>query len=294
MAGTYLDRILAAHRDAATRDSRRVDALVEEARAQPPTRGFTTALRASGPGTDTPGGPSWATGAGPRDASTAVTETAGGTSAGLAVIAELKRRSPSKGDLYADLDPAAVARAYERGGAACLSVLTDREFFGGSPDDLRAAKAATALPVLRKDFTVAPADVCDARLMGADAVLLIVAALDDAELADLHSLAGELGLAALVEIHDEAELDRALAVDAPLIGVNQRDLVTFEVDRERAVRVGKALPPAVTRVAESGISSPADVAPLAAAGFHAVLVGESLVTSGDPAAAVAQLRAARR
>lgn len=283
MAGTYLDRILATHRDAAARDARRVDALVEEARAQPPARDFTAALRVAAATTHGASRPNAAASDATREPGT-----------GIAVIAEIKRRSPSKGDLHADLDPTDVARAYERGGAACLSVLTDREFFGGSPDDLRAAKAATELPVLRKDFTVVPADVCDARIMGADAVLLIAAALDDAELADLHALAGEVSLAALVEIHDEVELDRALAIDAPLIGVNQRDLVTFEVDRERAVRVGKALPPEVTRVAESGITTPADVAPLAAAGFDAVLVGESLVTSGDPAAAVAQLRTARR
>jgi indole-3-glycerol phosphate synthase len=259
---TYLDRIVAAHREAARADTRRLDRLTAEAQALPPPRGFAAALRA-------------------------------GT--GMSVIAEVKRRSPSRGDLDAGLDPAELARAYERGGAACLSVLTDRVFFGGSPDDLRDARGGTALPVLRKDFTVAPADVCDARLMGADAVLLIVAALDDAELRDLHALAGELGLDALVEVHDEAELDRALAAGARLVGVNQRDLVTFEVDATRAVRVGRALAERggdVVRVAESGISGPEDAAALASAGFDAVLVGESLVTSGDPAAAVRQLRAA--
>jgi indole-3-glycerol phosphate synthase len=256
---TYLDRIVAAHREAARADTRLLDSLIGEARALPPTRGFAAALGA----------------------------------AGLSVIAEVKRRSPAKGELDARLDPAALARAYERGGAACLSVLTDREFFGGSPDDLRAARGATALPVLRKDFTVAAADVCDARLMGADAVLLIVAALDDTELRDFHALAGDLGLDALVEVHDEAELDRALAVDARLVGVNQRDLVTFEVDANRAVRVGRALAERggdVVCVAESGIRGPEDAAALAGAGFDAVLVGESLVTSGDPAAAVRALR----
>jgi indole-3-glycerol phosphate synthase len=256
---TYLDRIVAAHREAARADTRRLDSLIGEARALPPARGFAAALRA----------------------------------AGLSVIAEVKRRSPAKGELDARLDPAALARAYERGGAACLSVLTDREFFGGSPDDLRAARGATALPVLRKDFTVAAADVCDARLMGGDAVLLIVAALDDAELRDFHTLADELGLDALVEVHDEAELDRALAVDARLVGVNQRDLVTFEVDANRAVRVGRALAERggdVACVAESGIRRPEDAAALASAGFDAVLVGESLITSGDPGAAVRALR----
>jgi indole-3-glycerol phosphate synthase len=257
---TYLDRIVAAHREAARADTRRLDTLIREARAGPPARGFAAALRAA---------------------------------AGLSVIAEVKRRSPAKGELDAGLDPAELARAYERGGAACLSVLTDREFFGGSPADLRDARGATALPVLRKDFTVAAADVCDARLMGADAVLLIVAALDDAELRDFHALAAELHLDALVEVHDEAELDRALAAGAHLLGVNQRDLVTFDVDANRAVRVGRVLAEHgddIVRVAESGIRGPEDAGALAAAGFDAVLVGESLVTSGDPAAAVRALR----
>jgi len=257
---TYLDRILAAHRARAARDERAMAPLVAEARAQSLPRGFAAAL---------------------RDAE------------GLAVIAEVKRRSPSKGDLSADLDPAELAQAYEQGGATCLSVLTDAEFFGGSPDDLRAARAATRLPVLRKDFTVSPADVCDARIMGADAVLLIAAALDDDELSDLHTLALDIGLDALVEVHDEAELDRALAAGAHLVGVNQRDLVTFEVDDERAVRVGAAIPPTVVRVAESGVRGPDDAAALADAGFDAVLVGELLVTSGDPAAAVELLRSGR-
>ncbi|HET8931426.1 MAG TPA: indole-3-glycerol phosphate synthase TrpC, partial [Acidimicrobiales bacterium] len=193
-----------------------------------------------------------------------------------------------------DLDPAAMADAYVRGGASCLSVLTDADFFGGSHDDLRAARGATGVPVLRKDFTVAIADVCDARIMGADAVLLIVAALDDAELADLHALAAELGLAALVETHDETEVMRALAVGASLIGVNQRDLVSFEVDTDRAVRVVAAIPEAVVRVAESGISGADDAQRLADAGYDAALVGETVVTAPDPAAAVASLRMVSR
>jgi indole-3-glycerol phosphate synthase len=256
-SATYLDRILAAHRAEAANDRRSLDELVDRTRAQPATRGFGAALRDMD---------------------------------GLAVIAEIKRRSPSKGDLHPDLDAAAVATAYAQGGAAGLSVLTDRDSFGGSPDDLRVARAATSLPVLRKDFTVAPADVCDARIMGADAVLLIVAALDEAELRDLHVLAGEVGLDVLVEVHDEAELDRALAVGATLVGVNQRDLFTFEVDHARAVRVVKAMPPEVVRVAESGIGGPDDAMALREAGFDAVLVGESLVTAADPARAVAALR----
>jgi indole-3-glycerol phosphate synthase len=146
--------------------------------------------------------------------------------------------------------------------------------------------------VLRKDFTVCAHDVCDARIMGADCVLLIAAALDDAELRDFHSLAVELGLDALVEVHDEAELDRAVAVGADLIGVNQRDLVTFQVDQQRAVRMAPQMPAGVVRVAESGIRGGEDAAVLAQAGYHALLVGESLVTSGDPAGGVKALRAA--
>ena len=258
---TYLDRILEAHRAAVPTDVP-LDALVERASGLPATRGFGAALAdASGDGA-------------------------------IAVIAEVKRRSPSKGDLAIDLDPAVLAKQYEAGGASCLSVLTDVDFFGGSVDDLRTARAACALPVLRKDFTVSSFDVVEARLMGADCVLLIAAALDDDELRDLHALAGELGLDALVEIHDEAELERALTVGADLVGVNQRDLVTFQVDTERAVRVAPLMPAGVVRVAESGIRGPADARVLAAAGYHAVLVGESLVTSGDPAAAVVGLRTA--
>jgi indole-3-glycerol phosphate synthase len=260
LTGTYLDKIVAAHRDAAARDDRSLDDLVEAARAMPPTRGFTDALRT------------------------------GSSSGRLAVVAEVKRRSPSKGDIDAGLDPASLARAYERGGAACVSVLTDAEFFGGSTDDLAAVRVAVHAPLLRKDFTVSARDVCDARLMGADAVLLIVAALDDRELGDFHALAAELRLDALVEIHDEPELERAVGVGATLIGVNQRDLVTFEVDTVRAVRLAPLMPSGSVRVAESGIGSVDDVRPLAAAGYHAVLVGESLVRASDPATAVAGLR----
>jgi indole-3-glycerol phosphate synthase len=255
---TYLDRILEAHRARAAVDRRPAGELEAAAEAAPPVRGFAARL--------------------------------GGD--GLHVIAEVKRRSPSKGDLAIGLDPADLARAYEAGGASCLSVLTDVEFFGGSVDDLAVARAAVDLPVLRKDFTVSAADVYDARAMAADCVLLIAAALDDGELAELHGLARDLGLDALVEIHDEAELDRALAVEATLVGVNQRDLVTFEVDTDRAVRLAPQMPDGVVRVAESGITGPADAARLRAAGYHAVLVGEHLVRSGDPATAVRHLVAA--
>jgi indole-3-glycerol phosphate synthase len=209
----------------------------------------------------------------------------------MAVISEVKRRSPSKGALFPDLDPAQLARQYQAGGASCLSVLTDVDWFGGSVADLQAARAAVSLPVLRKDFTVHRHDVLDARIMGADCVLLIAAALDDAELAEFHGLATGVGLDVLVEIHDEAELERALAVDATLIGVNQRDLVTFEVDTDRAVRMAPLMPEGVVRVAESGVRDAADVGVLGNAGYHAVLVGESLVKHGDPEAGVAELRA---
>ena len=261
---TYLDRILVAHRARAADDVRRLAPLVDAARAAPPARGFRAALVEHAQ----------------RD--------------GTAVIAEVKRRSPSKGALAADLDPQLLARAYASGGAACLSVLTDVEFFGGSAADLAAARAASGRPVLRKDFTVAARDVCDARIMGADCVLLIAAALDDAELADFHQLAREIGLDVLVEIHDEAELERALRVGPDLVGVNQRDLVTFEVDQARARRIAPLMPDGVVRVAESGIRGADDAAALTAAGYDALLVGETLVKAGDPAVAVKTLREAAR
>lgn len=260
-AATHLGRIVEAHRRAAAADTRSVDALIDAAKAQPAPRGFAAGLRAAHK---------------------------------PAIIAEIKRRSPVKGNLRVDLDAAQVGRAYQAGGAACLSVLTDDESFGGSADDLRTARAATSLPVLRKDFTVSAADVCDARLMGADAVLLIVAALDDVELGAFRTLAVEVGLDALVEVHDEAELERALAVGADLVGVNQRDLATFHVDRGRAARLSKAIPPGVTLVGESGIRDAADVAALLDAGVHAVLVGETLVTADDPTVAVKSLRQASK
>ncbi|MGQ0804588.1 MAG: indole-3-glycerol phosphate synthase TrpC [Actinomycetota bacterium] len=210
----------------------------------------------------------------------------------LAVVAEIKRRSPSKGELAPELDPAETARAYESGGAAALSVLTDRPFFGGSVEDLREARAATRLPALRKDFTIDETQVLEARAIGADALLLIVAALpDDSVLADLHAFAGEVGLAALVEVHDDAELDRALAVDAAVVGVNCRDLGTFAEDLAVAERLATRVPPDVIAVAESAIRAPADAGRMAGAGFDAVLVGEALVGSPEPAAAVRALAA---
>jgi indole-3-glycerol phosphate synthase len=256
MAATYLDKILDHHRAVAAADTRPIEQLLDQVRAMPVTRGFRTAL------------------AGRAD---------------LGVIAEIKRRSPSKGDLHANLDPAAMAMAYERGGAACLSVLTDADHFGGSIADLRTARATCSMPVLRKDFTVSERDVLDARIMGADCVLLIAAALGRSELTEFHALAVEIGLDVLVEIHDERELEHALAAQATLIGVNQRDLVTFQVDHERAVRMAGVIPDHAVKVAESGVRGADDARSLRAAGYDAVLVGETLVTSGDPASAIAAL-----
>ncbi len=251
---TYLADILAVHRARARADGRALPDLVEQAAGMPPPRDFVGAL----------GGP------------------------GLSCIAEIKRRSPSKGELASGLQADLVAKDYVTGGASCLSVLTDVDFFGGSVADLAAARQASGLPVLRKDFTVQEADVADARLMGADAVLLIAAALSDAELRSCAALAAELGLAALVEVHDEEELARALAVGTGLVGVNQRDLRTFEVDHERACALGSRIPPGVVAVAESGIRDAEDARRLAAAGYDAILVGETLVRAGDRPA---QLRA---
>ncbi len=256
---SVLDGIVAAHRHRAESDDRSLDDLLARAAAMPATRPFRDGLRSE------------------RGA--------------VSVVAEVKRRSPSAGPLAPDLDPAHLARCYEGAGAAALSVLTDTEFFGGSPDDLVRARSACALPVLRKDFTVCEADVCDARLMGADAVLLIVAALTDEELGRFRRLAHDLAMAALVEIHADDELDRALAAGADLIGVNRRDLRTFEVDLSLAERLAGRIPDGVVTVAESGVRGPADVANLVASGYDAVLVGETLVTAPDPAGALRALRA---
>jgi len=249
---TYLGDILTSHRARAEADHRDPDELAVQAAAVPPPRDFAAALRGSG----------------------------------LACIAEVKRRSPSKGDLDIDLAPDLVAKEYVSGGAACLSVLTDGPHFGGSPEDLALARTASGLPTLRKDFTVQENDVVDARLMGADAVLLIVAALDDEELARFHARALSLGLSALVEVHDEAELDRALRAGAQLIGVNQRDLHTFNVDQDRACALAARVPVDVVAVAESGIRDSDDARRLADAGYNAILVGETLVRAPDRAAAL--------
>jgi indole-3-glycerol phosphate synthase len=258
---SYLADILASHRAQARDDRRDTDELAEQVEeaarigSLPAPRDFAGALR--GPG--------------------------------LSCIAEVKRRSPSKGDLDPDLQPDLVAKEYEAGGAACLSVLTDERFFGGSVLDLQTAREASGLPVLRKDFTVAEVDVIDARRMGADAVLLIAAALSDDELTRFGARAATLGLAALVEVHDEEELDRALAAGARLVGVNQRDLRTFTVDHARAGALAARIPAGVVAVAESGIRDGEDSRRLADAGFDAILVGETLVKASDRAAALRSL-----
>jgi indole-3-glycerol phosphate synthase len=214
-------------------------------------------------------------------------------SAGVSVIAEVKRRSPSKGALADILDPAALARAYARGGAGAISVLTEQRRFGGSLADLVAVRAAVDTPVLRKDFMVSDYQLVEARAAGADLVLLIVAALDDDQLRRLHDSAREMGLTVLVEIHDEAEAERAVAVGATLIGVNARNLKTLDVDDQVFGRLAAQLPGDAVLVAESGISGPDDVARVAEQGARVVLVGEALVKDGDPESAVRSMRGAR-
>jgi indole-3-glycerol phosphate synthase len=211
----------------------------------------------------------------------------------IAVIGELKRRSPSKGDLAPDLDPAATAKAYEAGGVGALSVLTDGPYFGGTVADLQTAREATALPVLRKDFTIDEVQVYEARAIGADAILLIVAALpEDSLLSDLHALGVALGLGVLVEAHDEAEIERALGVGAGIVGINSRNLATFAEDLGVASALASSIPPEVIAVAESAIRSAVDAGHMAEAGFDAVLVGEALVRADDPTQLVRDLAAA--
>lgn len=255
----YLDKILAHHREVASQDARSLSELIESARRIGSSRGFADRLAVDS-----------------HDS--------------LAVIAEIKRRSPSRGVLGEDLKPDLIACDYQSAGASCISVLTDSDFFGGSVEDLQHARKATELPVLRKDFTVSLQDICDAKIMGADCILLIVAALTKSELLDFHQFAKELGLDVLVEIHDEPELELAIEIESKLIGVNQRDLKSFEVDQKRAVRMAAKIPSGVLRVAESGVRTRSDAQQLRDAGYDAILVGETLVTSADITKTLSELR----
>lgn len=207
------------------------------------------------------------------------------------IIAEIKKASPSKGVLLEIFEPSKIAKMYDQGGAACLSVLTDRDYFQGGLKDLQNARAAVGLPVLRKDFTVDPLHVIEAAAHGADAILLIAAILDEREMRDLREQAASFGMAALVEVHDAMELDAAIHSGADLIGVNNRNLHTFEVTLETALRLVDKIPQNAIRIAESGIQSRADVARLEGAGFQAFLVGEHLMKSADPIVALKELRA---
>lgn len=218
----------------------------------------------------------------------------GAPGAGRRIIAEVKRRSPSKGAIQAAADPVAVARAYEVGGAAAVSVLTDARYFGGSLDDLKAVRAAISLPVLRKDFIIDPYQLAESALAGADAVLLIARALPGDKLGRLLGDATALGLEALVEVHDEAELAAAVEAGATLIGINNRDLASFAVDLGVTRRLAPLAPAGAVVVSESGITGPEDLSALEAAGAHAFLVGESLMRASDPAAALRTLRGAAR
>ena len=206
-----------------------------------------------------------------------------------AIIAEIKKASPSKGLLQPNFHPAFIAHAYEQGGAACLSVLTEKQYFQGSLHDLEAARAAVNLPVLRKDFTIDRVQVFEAAAHGADAILLIAAILDLSELQTLRELASSLGLAALVEVHDHQDLSKALDSGAQIIGVNNRDLDTFKVSLDTSLRLSYLLPSNVIRVSESGIHRPAHIDLLRGAGFQAFLVGESLMRSPDPMALLKSL-----
>jgi indole-3-glycerol phosphate synthase len=250
--------------------ARKVDE-VAAARAATPLAMLQAAARAAAPA---------------RSLRAALTRPAG---APVRVLAEIKRASPSAGPIRPGADPAVIAREYDAGGAAALSVLTDRDFFDGELGFLARVRAAVGLPLLRKDFMIDGYQVVEARAAGADAILLIVAALDDALLADLYAQAGALGMDALVEVHDRAEADRALALGATLLGVNHRDLRTFAIDLGLTAALAPMVPAGTVLVAESGLRTPADVARVADAGAHAILVGESLMRAPSPGQALRAL-----
>jgi indole-3-glycerol phosphate synthase len=256
-----LDRIVAVKREevAAARKRKSLEAVRDDALSRVLTRDFEGALR-------------------------------GKIAAGqAAVIAEVKKASPSKGVLRADFIPADIAQSYAEHGAACLSVLTDRQFFQGEPDFLKQARASCDLPVLRKDFMVDPYQVYEARVMGADCILLIAACLADAQMAELEAIARSLDMAVLVEVHDAAELQRALALKTPLLGINNRNLRTFEVSLDNTLGLLQDVPAGKLVVTESGIGTREDVQKMRAAGVHAFLVGEAFMRADDPGAALAGL-----
>ena len=256
-----LERILAvkAEEVVRSRQAKPLEAVRKEALSAPPPRNFVGAIRA---------------------------RIAAGRPA---VIAEIKKASPSRGVLREQFDPASIAASYQRNGAACLSVLTDRQFFQGTLEHLRQARAASALPVLRKDFMIEPYQVYEARTMGADCILLIVAALDDARMRELEAIALSLNMAVLVEVHDAAELDRALALQTPLLGINNRNLRTFETRLETTLDLLPRIPDSKLVVTESGILSRADVQRMRSANVHAFLVGEAFMRAEDPGAALGEL-----
>jgi indole-3-glycerol phosphate synthase len=254
---SVLERIVAAKRVEIAEARARVPlaALQAQARAASPVRDFVAALRARQP----------------------------------AVIAEIKKASPSRGVLREQFDPAAIARSYEKAGAACLSVLTDREFFQGAPQHLAAARAACALPVLRKDFVIDPYQVFESRALGADCILLIAACLSSAELSELEQQATDLGMAVLVEVHAAQELEAAARLKTPLIGVNNRNLRTFETRLDTTLSLLPRVPPGRIVVTESGILGPADVQRMRAAGVETFLVGEAFMRAPDPGGALREL-----
>ena len=252
---TILERILEVKRAEIAAAKRRVPLSELEAATAPPPRDFVAALRARRP----------------------------------AVIAEIKKASPSRGLLREDFDPAAIARSYETGGAACLSVLTDRQFFQGDIAHLVAARDACSLPVLRKDFVIDSYQVFESRACGADCILLIAACLAKEQLLELERLAQRLAMAVLVEVHDAAELEAALALATPLIGVNNRNLKTFETRLETTLELLPRIPPERVLITESGILSPADVGSMRAAGVNSFLVGEAFMRSADPGAELVRL-----
>ncbi|MBI5860621.1 MAG: indole-3-glycerol phosphate synthase TrpC [Rhodocyclales bacterium] len=276
-----LKKILAVKQEEVTaaRAQKPLSALRAEALAQPAPRDFVDAIRHMMETRKVPEGTQRA-GAG---------DTASHTGKTVAVIAEIKKASPSQGVIRADFRPAEIAADYAQHGAACLSVLTDRQFFQGAPEYLQEARAACALPVLRKDFLVDPYQVYEARAMGADAILLIVAALSLGQMQEMEGIAQELGMAVLVESHDAAELDLALQLQTPLIGINNRNLRSFEVSLDTTLSQLHRIPPGRIVVAESGISTPAAVATLHDAGVRAFLVGEAFMRAPSPGTELARL-----